>query len=272
MFISITHHSTYFIKIKEANNLTVRITAVANQKGGVSKSTTSHAVSTGLKARGYRVLTIDMDPQCDISRSMKSNIRSGGVFDVLSGEPAAGFIQTTHQGDILSGSQQLIGADKKFAEISSEYILADALGPIKNNYDYIIIDCPPQLGILTVNALVAATDVIVPITPDMYAMEGLSQLTANIKKIKLRPNPVLRISGILLTRYSGRSILNRDLKEAIEAQADEMGTKVYSAFIREGIAIREAQTQHTSIFDYAPASNQAQDYNDFINEYLNEGV
>jgi chromosome partitioning protein len=123
-----------------------------------------------------------------------------------------------------------------------------------------------------VNALVAATDVIVPITPDMYAMEGLSQLTANIEKIKLRPNPALRISGILLTRYSGRSILNRDLKEAIEAQANEMGTKVYATFIREGIAIREAQTQHISIFDYAPTSNQAQDYNEFISEYLSEGV
>jgi chromosome partitioning protein len=106
----------------------------------------------------------------------------------------------------------------------------------------------------------------------MYAMSGLNQLLANIEKVKVRANPGLRIDGILLTRYSGRSILSRDLKEAIEEKAGEMGTRVYSTIIRDGVSVREAQAQRMSIFEYAPESNPAKDYTRFIIEYLGEGA
>jgi chromosome partitioning protein len=248
-----------------------RVTVFANQKGGVSKSTTTHALSAGLIKRGFRVLVIDTDPQANLTRTMQADTKEKGLYEVLNGESAYELVQNTPHGEILSSSQQLIGADKKFADVGSEYILADALIPVKSNYDFILIDTPPQLGILTVCALVASNDVIIPITADIYAMEGLSQLASNIEKIKRRPNPELRVGGILLTRYSGRSVLSRDLKDAIEEQAAEIGTTVYKTIIREGVSIREAQAQRMSIFSYAPASNQAKDYDDFINEYLNEG-
>lgn len=251
--------------------MAVRITSCVLQKGGTGKSTTSHALSTGLKAKGFKVLTIDTDAQGNLSHSMCADTSSKGLFEILTGEPAVDLIQATPQGDIIASSSRLVGADKIFTELGMEYLLTEALEPVKNSYDYIIIDCPPQLGVLVINALVASTDIIIPITSDIYAIQGLAQLLSNIEKVRHRPNPNLRIDGILLTKYSGRSILGRDLKESLEEQSAAMGTKLYKTIIREGISIREAQTQRMSIFAYAPKSNPAIDYENFIVEYLEEG-
>lgn len=252
--------------------MAARTTSCVLQKGGTGKSSTTHALSAGLRARGYKVLTIDADPQCNISHTMQANTASNkGLFEVLNGEPIIDIIQHTEQGDVLANSQRLVGADKLFADINSEYLLSDSLSPVKESYDYILIDCPPQLGILTINALVAATDLVIPITADLYALQGLALLMSNVDKVKLRANPGLRIDGILLTKYNNRSVLSRDLKEDLEAQAMAMKTQLYKTAIREGVAIREAQAQRTSIFDYAPSSNPAKDYNNFIEEYLSGG-
>jgi len=248
--------------------MAARITSCVLQKGGTGKSSTTHALSSGLRTRGYKVLTVDADPQCNISHTMQANTTTKGLFEVLGGESSVSAIQHTSQGDILPSSQRLVGADKLFSDINSEYLLADALAPVKDSYDFILIDCPPQLGILTINALVAATDLVIPITADLYALQGLALLMANVEKVKLRANPQLRIDGILLTKHSNRSVLSRDLKEDIETQAAAMQTRLYKTVIREGVAVREAQAQRTNIFDYAPTSNPTKDYNAFIEEYL----
>lgn len=248
--------------------MTARTSSCVLQKGGTGKSSTTHALSAGLRTRGFKVLTIDADPQCNISHTMQANIGSKGLFDVLNGESVIDAIQSTEQGDILASSQRLVGADKLFSDINCEYLLSDALAPVRDNYDYILIDCPPQLGILTINALVASTDLVIPITADLYALQGLALLMSNVEKVKQRANQILRIDGILLTRYSNRSILSRDLKDELEAHAINMKTKLYKTFIREGVAIREAQAQRQSVFEYAPTSNPAKDYSDFIDEYL----
>jgi chromosome partitioning protein len=202
---------------------------------------------------------------------MRADTRGMGLFEVLSGEPILDLIQTTKQGDIIASSPRLVGADKIFTDLGMEYLLLEALTSIKDKYDFIIIDCPPQLGLLVINALVAATDIIIPITSDLYAMQGLSQLFQNIERTRRRPNPNLHIDGILLTKYSSRSIISRDLKNSIEEQAVKMGTKLYKTIIREGVSIREAQLQRVDVFNYAPTSNPAIDYNNFINEYLGKG-
>ena len=246
-----------------------RITAICNQKGGVGKTTTAHALAAGLSARFFRVLIIDADPQGNLSYSMRADTNNKGLFEAFYGEPVTVLIQPTSQGDIIASSTRLIGADKIFVEYGMEYLLSDAIAPIKEKYDYIIIDSPPQLGVLIVNALVACTDIIIPLTADMYAMQGLSQLILNVDKVKRHPNPNIRIDGILLTRHSGRSILSRDLKESIEARAAEMGTRLYNTVIREGVAVRECQTQRTNVFEYAPKSKVASDYDAFVREYLN---
>ena len=251
--------------------MSARITACVLQKGGTGKSSTAHALSAGLITRGHRVLVCDLDAQGNISQSMRASTGGRGLFEALNGEPVIELIQSTEQGDILSSSQRLTVADKTFVEFGMEYLLSESLAQVNDSYDYIILDCPPQLGVITANALVAASDLIIPVTSDMYAMSGLGLLLTNIEKVKVRANPELRIDGILLTKYSNRSVLSRDLKEAIETKANEMGTRVYKAIIRDGVSIREAQAQRMNIFEYAPESNPAKDYANFISEYLNEG-
>jgi chromosome partitioning protein len=247
-----------------------RITVIANQKGGIGKTTTAVNLRAGLTAKGFSVLTIDGDPQGNLSHTMKADAGIGGLFEILNGEPVTEFIQQTEHGHIIASSSQLTGADKKFTEYGSEYLLTKALKPIKEKYQYIIVDSPPQLGILTINALICCTDLIIPLTADLYSIMGLSQLLNNVERVQEYGNGNLYIAGLLLTRYSSRSIMNRDLKEAIEAKASDMGTKLYNTVIREGIAIREAQLNRQSIIKYAPNSNGAIDYMDFVNEYLKD--
>jgi chromosome partitioning protein len=251
--------------------LLTRISAVINQKGGVGKTTTAHALAAGLTADGYKVLAIDTDPQCNLSYGMRADTGGKGIFEALNGSPIAELIQRPDQGHIISSSAQLTGADKIFTEFGMEYLLSEALEPIKENYQYIIIDSPPQLGVLTVNALVACTDIIIPLTADMYAMQGLAQLLTSMGRVKSRSNPAIKIDGILLTRHSRRSVLSRDLKESIEARAAEIGTKVYRDVIRESVSLREAQARQSSVFEYAPRSSAAIDYRGFISEYIKGG-
>ena len=246
-----------------------RITVVINQKGGVGKTSTAHALGTGLIKKGYKVLIVDTDPQGNISHTMQADTIGKGLYEAMKEEfPAAELIQRTSQGDILPSTLLLTAADMEFVSTGREYILETVLEPVKNNYDYIVIDSPPQLGILTINALVAADDVIIPMTADIYSLQGLNQLYSTINKVWKFCKKNIVISGLLLTRYSDRTILSRDLKERIETKAGELGSKLYNVIIRESVSIREAQTARQSIFDYAPKSNPALDYMDFIAEYL----
>lgn len=245
-------------------------TVIANQKGGVAKTTTAHAMATGLACKGYRVLAVDTDPQGNLSYTMNADPDAPGVYELMKGQGSPlGFIQHTEQGDLIAGSLMLSGADMEFTDTGREYILSELLGPLRAAYDFIVIDSPPTLGILTINALAAAHDLIIPLGADAYSLQGLSQLNATISKVKKHCNPDLKIAGLLVTRYSGRSILSQELKEAIEGKAARaVGTSVFQAAIREGIAIKEAQTRQASLYKAAPKSNAAADYMAFIEEYL----
>jgi chromosome partitioning protein len=247
-----------------------RITTITNQKGGVGKTTTAHALTAGLSFKGYKVLLMDMDPQGNISYTMRADTGKAGIYEVLKGgiKPQEA-IQHTRQGDIIASSLLLTGADMEFTQTGREYLLKNILGPIKDNYDFIIIDTPPQLGILTINALTASDDIIIPMGADIYSLQGLAQLHDTIKKIRQYCNSKLIISGLLMTRYNGRLIISRDLKESIQAVAAQIGATVYKNIIREGIAIKEAQAQQVSIFENTK-SNPARDYLLFIDEYLKQ--
>jgi len=244
---------------------------VINQKGGVGKTTTAHALSTGLIKRGHRVLVTDTDPQGNISHSMQADVNGKGLYEAMKEElTTIKVIQQTAQGDILPSTLLLTAADMEFVSTGREYILDNVLDPVKNDYDYIVIDSPPQLGILTINALVACTDIIIPMTADVYSLQGLNQLYNTINKVKKFCKKDIIIAGLLLTRYSDRTILSRELREAIEDKAAELNSIVYNTIIREGVSVREAQTARKSIFDHAPKSNPAADYMDFITEYLSK--
>jgi chromosome partitioning protein len=247
-----------------------RITAILNQKGGVGKTTTAHALGAALGIRGRKVLVVDCDPQGNLSYAMRADTQAPGLYEALRGAAADELIQHTQAGDIISSSPKLAGADKEFDDTGREYLLDMVLESVRGQYSHIILDCPPQLGILTINALVAATDVIITLTADIYALQGLSQLATTIGKVRQFCRKQVHIAGLLLCRHNSRSILSRDLAEVIEDRAAELDAALYSTIIREGVSIREAQARRESIFAYAGSSNSAKDYARFAEEYLSQ--
>lgn len=248
-----------------------RITVIANQKGGVGKTSTAHALATGLTAKGYKVLAVDCDAQRNLSETMRASEDMPGVYEVLKGSATAReAIQGTQQGFIIGADLALAVADIEFNSVMGrEYILAEALKPLRADFDFIILDSPPALGLMTINALTAADDVIIPLGADSYSLRGLLQLDETIKTIRKRCNPALNIAGLLITRFAGRSILSQELKEAISQKAAQIGAPVFDTVIREGIAVKEAQTRNESIF--STKSNAAADYAELCNEYIAKG-
>lgn len=245
------------------------IISTINQKGGTGKTSTALALAAGSKIKGYNVLCIDLDPQCNLSYSMGAKTDGETSLDLLTGDvtaPAA--VQRTPQGDIIAASPALSGADLTITQTGKEYRLREALEAIRGSYDYCIIDVPPSLGVLTVNALTAADSVIIPADATAYSLMGITQLYDTIDTIRKYCNPALTVRGIVLTRYSPRSILSRDMRQMIEAAAVQRGTRIFETAIRENISIKEAQASQQDIFSYAPRSNGAADYMALVNEII----
>ena len=246
------------------------IICVTNQKGGVGKTSTASSLINGLAGKGFSTLAVDTDPQSNLTYSMNADENHPGVYELLNGsvDPLE-TVQSTAQGDIIPASLMLSKADIEFiTAVGREYLLSKALEPLKGRYDYIVIDSPPQLGILTINALAAANDVIIPMGADTFSLQGLAQLNATITEVKRHCNQSLNVAGLLITRYSGRAILSQELRETIEEMAAQIGTGVFTSVIREGIAVKEAQTRRESLYTTAPRSNPALDYLAFAEEYI----
>ena len=245
--------------------------AVINQKGGVGKSTTSNAIGAGLFQRGYKVLFIDLDAQGNLSYSMKCENKPLSSLEVLTGTATAREATlTTPQGDIVPASPALASADTIIADTGREYRLKEALEPLKEVYDYIIIDTPPALGTLTINALTACDSVIIPAQADIYSLQGIGQLNQTIQTVKRYCNKGLTIKGIVITRYSPRAVLTRDMTDLLEDTAKQLNTKVFTSRIRECIALKEAQASQTDIFTYNPRSNAGIDYKALLEEMIGE--
>ena len=247
---------------------TTRITAIINQKGGVAKTTTAHALVTGMMLRGYRVLVIDADPQGNISDTMGADTSLPGVYNAFCGDDESELIQHTDQGDIMASNRNLVGADRQFTDIGREYLLRDAIAKISGQYDHVIIDCPPTINIITINALTAADDIIVPVGADIYSLQGMGQLFENVGKVQRFSNNSLKVAGLLICRKSGRAVLTRQFTSTIEDIAQRYHITLYKQTIREAIAVKEAQAQHSSIFVTHAKANVTADYAAFIDEYL----
>lgn len=245
--------------------------SIINQKGGVGKSTTAAQLASGLFLKGYRTLSIDLDAQGNLTYTAGAKTDGATALGVLTGEvKTADAIQHTQTGDIIPANKALAGADAFIADTGKEYRLKEALESVSGNYDYCIIDTPPALGILTINALTACDSVIIPAQADIYSLQGIEQLTETIKPVKKYCNPALAIEGILLTRYSPRSILSRDIADLAGQLAEKLGTKLFTATIREAVAVKEAQINQQSIFTYAPKAKVTDDYRAFIDEIIGE--
>ena len=243
--------------------------AVINQKGGVGKSTTALAIGAGLSLKGYSVLFIDLDAQGNLSYTLGADTKGYNAMGVLERpETAKEEIQHTPQGDIIASSPKLAGADKLLEETGKEYRLKEALESLQGAYDYIIVDTPPALGILTINALTACTGAIIPAQADIYSLQGIGQLNSTIETVKKYCNPSLSIMGIVITRFNGRSIIRREVAEMLEHTADQLHTNLFSSKIRECTALVEAQATKQNIYSYAPRSNATADYKALVDEIL----
>ena len=244
------------------------IIAVANQKGGMGKTTTALAVSQVLRMKGNRVLYCDLDPQCNGTDNYRAKIDGVGTMYDLLIHSDADCIQRTEMGDIIPGDPLLKDASKHLDGVSATYKLREGLEEISNSYDFIILDTPPALGILLQNALTAANRVVISLTSDRFGLQGLVQLNDTIREVKKYANPGLVVDGLLLVRYSDRTNLAKDIVDNLPAYAERFNTRIYNTRIRESIKAREAQAAQKSLFEWAPGSTTAQDYVDLTNEIL----
>lgn len=244
------------------------VITIAFGKGGSTKTTTASALIGYAKQKGKSVLAIDCDPQSNLTYSMGGNSNVQGLYSVLvNGVSAEQVIQTTSQGDLIAAGLDLAAAEMNIAaRPGRDFILRKAIEPLRNKYDYIVLDTQPDLNSIIINALTAADAVLMPIQANSFSIMGLYQMQTTIEQVQQYCNPSLKIAGIVLTKYKPRQTLAVDMRESIAEQAQEIGTRLFDTFIREGVAVEQAQAMQQSLFDYAPNSNPAKDYMSLFEE------
>lgn len=248
-----------------------KIITLVNQKGGTGKTTSTVNIAAALSNKGFKVLAIDLDAQGSLTASLgvETYNNPNTIYEALTG--AVGVRDCIVKGsfDIIPSDIRLSGAEIELSSTPGrETILKEILEPIINDYDYIFIDSPPSLTLLTLNGLVAAKEIYITLQPEYLALLGMSQLIKTIDTVKRRLNPILEVTGIIITMYDSRKILNNEVIENVEAY---FKGKIFNTKIRNNISLAEAPAQGMDIFQYKPNSNGAKDYNNLVNEIIKRG-
>lgn len=243
-----------------------KIITISNHKGGVGKTTTTVNLGAGLAKAGKKILLVDLDPQANLSQCYGITKPETTIYEALKGETELKTIKINDNLSIAASNLDLAGAEMELnSEAGREYLLNEILMPLKDDYDYLIIDCPPSLGLLTLNAFSCSDEVIIPIQAHFLAIKGLTKIIEVINKVKRRINHKLEISGVVITLYDKRKVLHRDIEETIVTYFKE---KVYDTKIRQNIALAEAPAQGVDIFRYNISCTGSDDYWDLSQEFL----
>ncbi|AHC16838.1 ParA family protein [Salinispira pacifica] len=249
-----------------------RIIVFANQKGGVGKTTSAANLGAYLAEEGKKVMLVDFDPQCNLSSSVGADVQNTGIYELITGQsPFNSCVQETSVKNlkIIPASPDLSGATVELVEVTNrEYYLKEALLSIKEDYDYIFIDCPPSLGILTLNGLTAADEVFIPLQTEYFALEGITQLMQSIKMVQRSSNPALKIGGIIFTMYDSRTRLAQDVVKEVVGY---FGNLVYKSIIPRNIRLSEAPSHSVPINQYDPGCAGAKSYHELAKEVIQRG-
>lgn len=247
-----------------------KVIVIANQKGGVGKTTTAITLTAGLTKRGYKTLGLDMDPQGHLSNFMGADRGQGKtMYDVMRREcDMADVLQQTPNGVVAPANILLSGLEQELNSIGKEQRLKERLASIKDDFDYIVIDTSPALGVLTVNALTAGDYVLVPVEPDEGSIDGLVMLFDTIKSAKMYCNANLEVLGVYFNVFNERRNLGRSLQSFTAELAQQLGTRVLETTVRRAEAIPNSRTNRVNIFDFDPTSNVAKDYDKLVDEVV----
>ena len=250
----------------------LKVITVTNQKGGTGKTSTTLFMAYGIAREGKKVLVIDLDQQADSSFSFHVPYdESKTTFQLLTKTATLPeiIVNVTDKIDLAPASPDLSQLDLLLAgKLDPQFILKDTIKAIDGEYDYIIIDTPPSLNMAVLNALTASNTVVVPTQADLYSLKGLNELAQTVEGIKRRSNPDLNIAGILIGRYNARTVFTKAITSALEEMAEQLNTTVFKSKIREAIAVKEAQNDFKSIFEYDPHGKVTKDIEAFLNEFM----
>ncbi len=255
----------------------MKVIAIANQKGGVGKTTTSVNMASLLNYKGHKTLLIDADQQANSTDTYRGSYEGEvTLYDCWLAEPEEreninNCIQHTEIGDIVAGDPLLREAENKISKDPMAGLLSfrNMLTKLEG-YEYVIIDCPPTVGALLQSILVAADEIIIPVTADRYSLQGLSQIWETIQNVRSGMNPNLKIAGFLLVRYNMRTNLNKDIYSALDGISNQLDTIIFSTYIRESTKTREALAARQPLIQYSPTATTTEDYDLFVNEYLSQ--
>ncbi len=243
-----------------------KIISLLNHKGGVGKTTSAINIGAGLVELGKRTLLIDLDPQANLTLSLGIPRQKVTIYEALRGEAELEPFTYKEGLDVITSSLDLSSAEMELInEAGREYILRELFETVIEDYDYIIIDCPPSLGLLTLNALTCSDYVYIPLQTEFLALQGLAKIKQIIDKVRFRLNKKLQIGGVIATMYDQRKVLNRDVVETIRKY---FGEKVFDTLIRDNVTLAEAPAQRMDIFSYSKKSKGAEDYLNLCKEVL----
>lgn len=241
--------------------------SIMNHKGGTGKTTSSINIGAGLAKKGLKVLLLDIDSQANLTEGLGKGDPELSVYDSIRENKKLPILNVSENLDLVPSSIDLLGAEMEIvSKIGREQILHKLLKPIRSEYDYIIIDCPPSVGLLTVNAMVASDTILLPLQGEYFAYKGVDRLLGIVNEVRDNLNDKLEIGGVIITQINPNRILTKTI---VEKLTEDLQDKVFDTKIRINVALAEAQLQGQTIFDYAPESNGAKDYQMLVEEILN---